>query len=243
MYLERFTCQICFESLPLEWKFQNADLCTHPFCLSCISMHIKIYFRSSAGTGTISCPGIECKHALGPFSCRLLVTREQFVKWCDLMCRSALSGIDSCYCPFPNCSALVLNECRDDKLKKTNCPYCSRTFCFECEVPWHAGYRCSDSGNLKDRNDILVGELIERKRWTRFYHCDHSVERVSGCGSINCICGVRFCYLCGGPMHFGDRRTPNIEHYENFVSNSQLVATICLSLLICVPILVLLGVI
>ncbi|KAJ4838365.1 hypothetical protein Tsubulata_046796, partial [Turnera subulata] len=156
MYLEQFTCQICFESLPLEWKFKNADLCTHPFCLSCISMHIKLYLRSFAGTGTIRCPEIECEHTLDPFSCRLLVTREEFVKWCDLMCRSALSGIDSCYCPFPNCSALVLNEC-SDKLKKTNCPNCNRNFCFQCGVPWHAGYGCSESGNLKDRNDILVG--------------------------------------------------------------------------------------
>ncbi|KAJ4849535.1 hypothetical protein Tsubulata_034091, partial [Turnera subulata] len=174
--------------------------------LTCIPIHsacsaypctLKFIFAARPEQAALAAPGSSVKTGLDSFSCRLLVTREQIVKWCDLMCRSALSGVDSCYCPFPNCSGLVLNDCRD-KLKKTNCPYCNRTFCFQCGVPWHVRNRCSESGNLRDRNDILVGELIERKMWTRCYHCGHSVERVGGCGSIKCLYVLlSFATICG----------------------------------------------
>ncbi|KAJ6360769.1 hypothetical protein OIU77_004732 [Salix suchowensis] len=90
-----------------------------------------------------------------------------------------------------------------DNLKKIKCPNCKKNFCFLCKIPWHAGYRCNESRHLRDRNDILAGELIEEKKWTRCYNCGHSVERVSGCRDIKCKCGVQFCHQCGGPFHFG----------------------------------------
>ncbi|KAJ6407483.1 hypothetical protein OIU84_010885 [Salix udensis] len=117
-------------------------------------------------------------------------------------------------CPGLNCKQLLdplLCSCilskpifeKWDKLKKIKCPRCKKSFCFLCKIPWHAGYQCNETRHLRDSNDILVGELIEQKRWTRCYNCGHSVERVSGCRDIKCKCGVRFCHNCGGPFHFG----------------------------------------
>ncbi|KAJ4838366.1 hypothetical protein Tsubulata_046797 [Turnera subulata] len=198
--VSNFTCQICVEPMPSIRKFKNADLCTHPFCWDCISKYIEVKVESVIGN--IGCPGLDCKHPLDPLSCRPVISRLLFDRWSDLLCESLVLGLESCYCPYRDCSALILNECRT-KLKKIKCPNCKRHFCFHCKIPWHAGYKCSESGQLRDRNDILIGELIEQKKWTRCYNCGHSVERVSGCRDIVCKCGVRFCHQCGCRFHLG----------------------------------------
>ncbi|KAJ4824029.1 hypothetical protein Tsubulata_051468, partial [Turnera subulata] len=187
-----FTCQICIEPTPSSKKIENGgSLCTHPYCLDCISKYIEVQVQSM--TPNILCPGLGCEHALDPLSCRPLVPEQVFVKWCDLLCESAVLGQlsqnqYSSYCPYQDCSALVLDEC-GNTTKKINCPNCKKKFCFLCKIPWHAGYRCTESGQLRDQNDILVGKLIERNKWTRCYNCGHSVERVGGCNIIHCKCG------------------------------------------------------
>ncbi|KAL9379893.1 hypothetical protein Peur_028375 [Populus x canadensis] len=195
-----FTCEICTEPMLAIRKFKNGSLCKHPFCLDCIAKYIEVTVEES--TGCIECPGLNCKQPLDPLSCRRIISKPIFEKWCDHLCDSTVLGSESCYCPYRDCSVLVLNECMDN-LKKIKCPNCKKNFCFLCKIPWHAGYRCNESRHLRDRNDILVGELIEEKRWTRCYNCGHSVERVSGCRDIKCKCGVQFCHQCGGPFHFG----------------------------------------
>ncbi|XP_065869277.1 E3 ubiquitin-protein ligase RSL1-like isoform X1 [Euphorbia lathyris] len=195
-----FTCEICIEPTLANRKFKNSSLCTHPFCLDCIYKYIEV--KVEGKTGTIGCPGLSCKLPLDPLSCRSIIPKPLFDKWCDHLCDSMVSGLEGCYCPYRDCSSLVLNECKE-KLKKINCPNCKKHFCFRCKIPWHAGYKCNESGQLRDRNDILIGELIEQKEWTRCYNCGHSVERVSGCRDIKCKCGARFCHQCGGRSHLG----------------------------------------
>ncbi|XP_015581564.1 E3 ubiquitin-protein ligase RSL1 [Ricinus communis] len=195
-----FTCEICIEPMLSNKKFENASLCTHPFCLDCISKYVEV--KVEGFIGNIKCPGTSCKHPLDPLSCRSIISKPVFDKWCDLLCDSVVSGVERCYCPYRDCSALVLNECKD-KLKKIKCPNCKKNLCYVCKIPWHAGYQCNESGQLRDRNDVLIGELIEEKKWTRCYNCGHSVERVSGCRDVKCKCGVRFCHQCGGRFHLG----------------------------------------
>ncbi|KAJ6407480.1 hypothetical protein OIU84_010885 [Salix udensis] len=195
-----FTCEICIEPMLAIRKFKNGSLCKHPFCLDCIAKYIEVKVEETAGY--IECPGLNCKQLLDPLLCSCILSKPIFEKWCDRLCDSTVLGSERCYCPYQDCSMLVLNECRD-KLKKIKCPRCKKSFCFLCKIPWHAGYQCNETRHLRDSNDILVGELIEQKRWTRCYNCGHSVERVSGCRDIKCKCGVRFCHNCGGPFHFG----------------------------------------
>uniref|UniRef100_A0A2P2K3T1 RBR-type E3 ubiquitin transferase n=1 Tax=Rhizophora mucronata TaxID=61149 RepID=A0A2P2K3T1_RHIMU len=197
-----FTCEICVEPMHSNRKFKNSGLCCHPFCLDCIAKYIEVKLEGIAISGSIECPGVRCKHPLDPISCRPIISKQLFVKWCDHLCDSVILRFERCYCPYQDCSVLILNECKE-KAKKIKCFNCKKDFCFHCKIPWHAGYRCTESGRLRDRNDVLVGELIEEKRWTRCYNCGHSVERVSGCRDINCKCGVRFCHQCGGRYHLG----------------------------------------
>ncbi|KAL9436883.1 hypothetical protein AB3S75_022850 [Citrus x aurantiifolia] len=115
-----------------------------------------------------------------------------------------LDWFERSYCPNKNCMAMVVNECeRSGKVKKTQCPNCKQWFCFQCKLKWHAGYRCEESGNLRDRNDIVFGQRAETMNWARCPACGHCVEKVKGCSYVLCRCKTRFCYKCGRKTLFG----------------------------------------
>ncbi|KAK7845811.1 putative e3 ubiquitin-protein ligase rnf217 [Quercus suber] len=105
---------------------------------------------------------------------------------------------EKCYCPDPQCSTLVLNECKI--VTKSECPVCKKEFCFQCKTRWHAGYRCNESGQLRDENDVLLGRLIEEKKWSRCPNCGHAVERVDGCNDVICRYFNIHCWIFSSTM-------------------------------------------
>ncbi|KAH9783265.1 RING-type domain-containing protein [Citrus sinensis] len=184
-------------------KFKNKSRCTHPFCQECIAKYIQVKVQDD-NTAKIECTGLECKHDLDPFSCKPIIPSSVFSKWCDVLCEDYVLGFERSYCPNTNCMALVVNECeRNGTLKKAQCPSCKQWFCFQCKLKWHAGYRCEESGNLRDPNDIMFGQLVETMNWTRCPGCGHCVERKNGCSVVMCRCKTQFCYKCGGKYPLG----------------------------------------
>ncbi|EEF32081.1 zinc finger protein, putative [Ricinus communis] len=199
--IKNFTCEICIEPTLSNRKFKNGNGCTHPFCNDCIAKYVEV--KVIDNVANIKCPSLGCDRPLEPTSCMALIPKAIFDKWSDLLCEVRVLEWERCYCPYENCSALILNECRYHKVKKVTCPNCKKNFCFNCKIPWHGGYWCRESRQLRDGNDVLAGELIENQRWTRCYNCGHSVERVDGCKFISCRCGVEFCHECGYRAHCG----------------------------------------
>ncbi|KAH9783275.1 RING-type domain-containing protein [Citrus sinensis] len=198
-----FTCEICIEPMAASKKFKNKHLCTHPFCQDCIAKYIQVKVQDD-NTAKIECPGLECRHDLDPFSCEPIIPSSLFSKWCDVLCEDYVLGFERSYCPNTNCMALVVNECeRNGTLKKAQCPSCKQWFCFQCKLKWHAGFRCEESGNLRDPNDIMFGQLVETMNWTRCPGCGHCVERKNGCSVVMCRCKTQFCYKCGGKYPLG----------------------------------------
>ncbi|KAI7730528.1 hypothetical protein M8C21_006241 [Ambrosia artemisiifolia] len=181
---EPFTCEICIEPVTLpNKKFINSNRCVHPFCTECMIKYIQVKLEDNLSA--IKCPSLTCDHFLDPLSCHEKIGQQLFDKWCDVLCESALLGMDRVYCPNRDCSALVVNECGGN-LSKCVCPNCKKLFCFRCKVGWHAGYRCEESGELRDHNDIAFGVLSERKQWMRCPTCRHCVELVKGCAIVRC---------------------------------------------------------
>ncbi|KAJ4723634.1 RBR-type E3 ubiquitin transferase [Melia azedarach] len=195
-----FTCEICIEPTATNNKFKNKNLCTHPFCQDCIAKYIeaKIQFNNTA---RIQCPGLHCEQILDPIPCKPLIPENLFTRWCDLLCDDYVLGLERSYCPNRNCGALVVNECeRNGEVKKAQCPNCKQWFCFQCKSIWHAGYRCEESENLRDSNDIRFGNLVEKMSWARCPSCGHCVEKKDGCFIMTCRCKTKFCYICGGML-------------------------------------------
>ncbi|KAL3539009.1 hypothetical protein ACH5RR_002375 [Cinchona calisaya] len=192
---QTFTCQICIEPVtsPTE-VFENIRCGPHPFCKDCMIKYIQA--KLDDNVSEIPCPALNCSEKLDPHACRSLVGPQLFVKWCDSLCESAVMVFDHSYCPNRNCSAMIVNECGGD-VKKATCPLCKRLFCFHCKLPWHAGFRCEESGELRDRNDRAFGVLAEQNKWMRCPRCRHFVERIEGCRIVRCRCHTSFCYKCG----------------------------------------------
>ncbi|KAJ4953822.1 hypothetical protein NE237_030654 [Protea cynaroides] len=193
------TCEICLEPTTHKKKFENKNRCAHPFCTDCIAKYIET--KVEERVVEVPCPSLNCEELLDPLSCSRIIPVGLFEKCCDLLCKSAVLRCESAYCPFADCSVLILNECRRNirrstcKLEMiksyTKCPNCKKLLCFQCNQPWHAGFGCDKTGEMRDENDILFGELVEKNQWKICLDSKYCVERNEGCQNIKC----RFVYV------------------------------------------------
>ncbi|KAM7278806.1 hypothetical protein ACFE04_005940 [Oxalis oulophora] len=174
-----FTCQICTEPTSTVRKFRNKNLCSHSFCVDCVSKYIQLKILDN--TAKIACPDLNCRKFLDPVANMSLISKPMFSKWCDLLCEDSVLDLTKCYCP--NCSEMVVNERKFRLLKgcrnvtKSKCPNCKVLFCFKCQKKWHAGFSCEENEAItRDSNGILLGNLIKREQWQRCPACRHCVE-------------------------------------------------------------------
>ncbi|KAI4312080.1 hypothetical protein MLD38_036932 [Melastoma candidum] len=127
--------------------------------------------------------------------CMGFLKRTLLESWERLRCEAAFAEPQKYYCPFKDCSGMLIvdGEAGDPvRLRECECPYCHRLFCASCRVPWHWKYTCEEfkSTNAKDRgsNDVLLKELAQKRKWQRCPTCKFYVERTFGCPHIVCRC-------------------------------------------------------
>ncbi|KAJ4953522.1 hypothetical protein NE237_030354 [Protea cynaroides] len=190
------TCEICIEPTTHKKKFENKKRCAHPFCTDCIAKYIEA--KVEERIAQVPCPSLNCEELLDPLSCSQIIPAELIEKWCDILCESVVLRYESAYCPFADCSILILNECGGN-ITKSECPNCKKLLCFHCNQPWHAGFQCDETGEMRDENDILFGKLVERNKWKSCPGCKYRVERIEGCQNIKCrfVNLLSYTYLLG----------------------------------------------
>ncbi|KAL3740513.1 hypothetical protein ACJRO7_021745 [Eucalyptus globulus] len=193
-------CEICAERKEADEMFRIRTACSHTFCSLCISRHVETKVLDNVTT--IKCPGLECEGVLEIDSCRQILPENVLSVWEKSLCEATFAEMEKFYCPFKNCSALLIKDCDDGKvIRECECPYCHRLFCAECSVPWHAGVSCEEFQSLNEdergREDLIVRELAKEKKWGRCPKCKFYVERTQGCPHITCRCQFQFCYGCG----------------------------------------------
>ncbi|KAG2584267.1 hypothetical protein PVAP13_6KG288800 [Panicum virgatum] len=183
--------------------------CAHEFARACLSGHVRARLESCGGGGAgaaVRCPDASCAAALDPELCRAALPPELFERWCRALCESLFLGARRTYCPFQDCSAMLLvdddgGDVRD--VAESECPSCNRLFCARCAVaPWHAGVTCAEYKGLRKgdrgREDMMLLEMAKHRNWKRCPECKFFVEKREGCLHITCRCGFEFCYGCGG---------------------------------------------
>uniref|UniRef100_A0A1D1ZFA8 RBR-type E3 ubiquitin transferase n=2 Tax=Anthurium amnicola TaxID=1678845 RepID=A0A1D1ZFA8_9ARAE len=204
-----FVCGICMEAKLLS-ECSSIKGCTHLFCSDCIAQYVAAKVQENVTA--IKCPQPGCRDgSLEPEVCRSILPVDVFDRWCTALCESLFVGEVRFYCPFKDCSALLIDESvsgsdgkKGDVITQSECPHCHRLFCAQCKVPWHPAVTCNEFQMLgldeRAREDIMLMKIAKKSKWQRCPKCKFYVERTDGCMFMSCRCGFRFCYGCASPM-------------------------------------------
>jgi hypothetical protein len=80
--------------------------CPHAFCNSCIGRYVA--GKVADNVAVIGCPDPACETGFIEMDlCRDIIPPELFDRWSVVLCEELL-GDDKFYCPFKDCSALLL---------------------------------------------------------------------------------------------------------------------------------------
>ncbi|KAI8550166.1 hypothetical protein RHMOL_Rhmol06G0083900 [Rhododendron molle] len=216
-------CGICLEEKQ-NWRMFRSENCSHSFCYDCTSKHIEA--RVQDNITVICCPEMGCKAELGFEACRDILSNDVIVRWDECLCMSLIPESHKVYCPFKDCSAMLVND-TGTTIGETECPSCQRLICAKCRVPWHTEFTCQEFEWLgvegEGREDVFVEELAKKKSWRKCPNCNMYVEKTEGCLHITCRCGYEFCYMCGSKWdksHMGCRRGQESEISRDLPSPS-----------------------
>ncbi|GKD77603.1 zinc finger, C6HC-type containing protein, partial [Tanacetum coccineum] len=198
-------CDICMDTKTESEMFRNTNVCRHMFCFDCIRGHVAAKIQENITK--VRCPDQNCKGVIGPEACRLIVPREVLDRWEDALCESLILGSEKFYCPFKDCSALLVND-GGGAVTSSECPHCNRLFCAQCKVTWHSGICCSEYQSLRkderDPSDLMLMDLAKNNKWKRCPNCNFYVEKINGCDDIHCRCGHDFDYNMGSYMSMSE---------------------------------------
>ncbi|MCD7460634.1 hypothetical protein HAX54_044000 [Datura stramonium] len=188
-------CVICTGSKPANEMIVTTN-CSHSFCCNCISKYVttKIVEENDS---VIKCPGAACKAVIKPKFWREIVPKEVLDKWDNAMSESLFSGSQKLYCPYKDCSAMLVVG-GSETVIDTECPNCNRLFCGQCNVSWHEGLECKEFQRLgrddKGKDDVVLMGIAKNKKWRRCHRCKCYVEKLDGSLQLTCRCGHDFCY-------------------------------------------------
>lgn len=179
-------CGICLESKEVDQMF-TIESCNHIFCTDCIIKHIETKIQENLST--VSCPGLDCKEILEPDACRSVIPKHVLTAWDGLICESMIMDSQKFYCPFKNCSAMLVKD-SNEVIRESECPICRRLFCAQCRTPWHSGIECAEFQSLnedeREREDLMLRNLAEANNWKRCPRCKFYVEKNEGCLHMTC---------------------------------------------------------
>ena len=76
------------------------------------------------------------------------------------------------YCPFKDCSAMMVADDDGGDVTQSECQVCRRLFCAQCRVPWHAGVDCAAYRHRDTaREDAMLMEMAAGRKWRRCSKC------------------------------------------------------------------------
>lgn len=76
---------------------------------------------------SIACPKPGCTGGLNPEYCRPILLNDIYDRWGKALCET----MNYFYCPFADCSALLIREEQDEN-DESQCPHCERVVCAKC---------------------------------------------------------------------------------------------------------------
>ncbi|XP_017254600.1 E3 ubiquitin-protein ligase RSL1 [Daucus carota subsp. sativus] len=190
-------CEICMEHKE-SWQMFTNSTCSHSFCDNCTSKHVETKVQDKVKI--VTCPAVKCNTTLDSGACRWMFSEDILICWDESLCKSMIEESQKLYCPFRDCSIMLVND-SGSEVTETKCPVCQRTFCAQCQVPWHPEFTCHEflklSGKKKRGIDLMVEKIAKKNNWRKCPSCKFYVEKSQGCSHMTCRCSYEFCYRCG----------------------------------------------
>ncbi|KAI5445744.1 hypothetical protein KIW84_013830 [Lathyrus oleraceus] len=224
-----FVCEICTEAKTMKDAF-DMRACSHTYCSDCVVMYIDSNLKNNIAS--LRCPFIGCSGLLEADSCRKILPAEIFDRWGRASCEALFDVSLKVYCPFADCSALLVKDRKEEVIGKTKCPNCKRIFCAECKVSWHEGIECSEFEKLnayeKDNEGVMLMRLAKEMEWRRCPTCRFYVARSEGCDHMICRLKVGGEYPTRNKQDMqleqewiGMRCKEKVENGKKFILNIQ----------------------
>ncbi len=189
-------CQICLVDIEFE-DMAPLSNCRHIYHRQCIHEHIKAAILSN--NVEISCPSEDCTRKLSTNDVETYVEGEILEKFYQFSLNKYVESADNMtsWCPTPGCSAVFEF---DEILDNYRCLVCRKHYCLKCRTDYHYGMTCAEYrvSNTFSKDDKAFVDFVKGAKFKQCPKCKFWVERVSGCCSMACRCGVAFCYDCGG---------------------------------------------
>ncbi|KEH37678.1 putative aminoacyltransferase, E1 ubiquitin-activating enzyme [Medicago truncatula] len=181
-----FVCEICTDTKTMKDAFYISG-CSHVYCSDCVAMYIGSKLEENIVK--IQCPFPGCKGSLEADFCRSILPAKVFERWGKALCEALFDVSNKFYCPFPDCSALLIDD-GTEAVRNSECPNCNRMFCAQCKVPWHEGFKCNKVEKLNadetKKEDVMLMRLAKKKKWMRCPKCRIYVARSMGCDHMVC---------------------------------------------------------
>ncbi|XP_019433132.1 PREDICTED: uncharacterized protein DDB_G0292642-like [Lupinus angustifolius] len=199
-------CGICLDFIAESDMFRGGK-CNDLFCIDCISKHVASKIQQN--NLEVKCPIPSCSVELKPEYVLSILPKDVIDRWEFAKYESSITLSQKVYCPFKNCSVLLVNDGKNGKVvTRCQCPYCHRLFCAQCKIPWHSQMSCKEFQMLKKNKgenylDAKFLESAKANKWRKCPNCSFYVQRTSGCEHMTCRCGCNFCYRCGAKWEFG----------------------------------------
>ncbi|CAI9113806.1 OLC1v1014486C1 [Oldenlandia corymbosa var. corymbosa] len=192
-------CEICMEVKERNEMFKM-ESCSHSFCSDCLAKHVQA--KIGDRFHIITCPALYCDSILDHSACRSVIPGNVSARWDEAISVATILENQRFYCPFKDCSAMLVNDGDEDEvILESECPVCRRLFCVNCRVPWHRGMECREVQKLKmeerGNDDLMLHALAKKEKWTKCPNCKFLVDKIEGCIHMTCRCGFEFCYKCG----------------------------------------------
>jgi E3 ubiquitin-protein ligase RNF144 len=181
-----FVCEICTDTKTMREAFY-INRCSHAYCSHCVAMYISSKLEDNITN--IMCPILGCSGSLDVEYCRSILPVGVFERWGNALCEISIDVSEKFYCPFPDCSALLIND-GIEIVRKIECPNCNRMFCVQCKAPWHEGIECREFEKLnadeRNKEAYMLMNLAKNMAWKRCPKCKFYVAKSAGCNGMIC---------------------------------------------------------
>ncbi|XP_027188938.1 E3 ubiquitin-protein ligase RSL1-like isoform X2 [Cicer arietinum] len=181
-----FICEICTETKTTHDAFFIGG-CSHAYCSDCVAMYVASKLEENVIN--VRCPVSGCSGLLEAEDCRSILPAEVFDRWGKASCEALFDVSEKFYCPFADCSALLIND-GTETVEQSECPNCERMFCAKCKVAWHEGIECSEFEKLnsdeREKEDVMLMRLAKDMKWRRCPNCRFYVAKSEGCLYMKC---------------------------------------------------------